>query len=84
MNPDGHVLKLMRNKTLYHGYHYVKFGVSQRNERKPKSGKNRPMMVGLFISQTDPFLQHITHVLEGELLQGFFFFLASYLEIRLD
>ena len=26
---DGDVLKLMRNKTLYHGYHYVKFGVSQ-------------------------------------------------------
>lgn len=43
---DGHVLKLMNNKNLFSGYHYVKFGVKPTNERKRKLDRNQLMMDG--------------------------------------
>lgn len=35
---DGHVLKLMKNKNLFNGYHYVKFGVKPMEQEKTQLG----------------------------------------------
>ena len=49
---DGHVLKLMRNKNLNHGYHFVKFGVKPTTREKTQIGQ-KPTYDGWIIYQSD-------------------------------
>lgn len=49
---DGHVLKLMKNKNLFNGYHYVKFGVKPTEREKTQVGQ-KPTYDGWIIIQSD-------------------------------
>lgn len=49
---DGHVLKLMNNKNLFSGYHYVKFGVKPTEREKTQIGQ-KPTYDGWIIIQSD-------------------------------
>ena len=49
---DGHVLQLMKNKNLFSGYHYVKFGVKPTEREKTQVGQ-KPTYNGWIIIQSD-------------------------------
>ena len=65
---DGHVLKLMKNKNLFSGCHYIKFGVKPTEREKTQVGQKPGWII---IPQMDQFTQRITLVQEGD------FFAAS-------
>lgn len=49
---DGHGLKLMKNKNLFSGYHYIKFGVKPTEWEKTQVG-HKPTYDGWITIQSD-------------------------------